>query len=266
VFVVGVPRGGTTSLWYSLGQHPDIFMSEVKEPYFFSDYYKSRPRFPKDRAAYLDLFAEARDMAWRGEASTAYFWDRPCARRIKEFNAEARIIISLRDPADRAYSEYRHNIITGHERRPFLAAVHESLDADDTADPRADLLASGFYVEGLERYLDVFGDRVHVLFLEELRADPRTELRKIFTFLGVDPDPSESIDLAAQNPSLFAQRPPARGLLTAVRGRRLLRRSGNSMPIEARALLDEVYAPEHEPLATLLGRPLPWCGPRRNHT
>jgi Sulfotransferase domain len=258
LFVVGVPRGGTTSLWYYLDQHPDIFMSEVKEPYFFSDYYKSRPRFPKDRSAYLELFAPGRDAHWRGEASTAYFWDPPCAGRIREFNPAARIVISLRDPADRAYSEYRHNIITGQERRPFLAALRELLRAGDSVDPRADFLTSGFYMEGLERYLDLFGDRVHVLFLEELRADPRTELERIFTFLGVDLSPSRSIDLASQNASSFVQRLTARGLLSALRRRLLLRRSGNSMPPEARALLDEIYEPEREPLARLLRRPLPW--------
>jgi hypothetical protein len=269
LFIVGVPRGGTTSLWWYLGRHPDIFMAEVKEPYYFSDYHKTRPRFPKDRAAYLDLFARGRENRWRGEASTAYFWDPPSAVRIQEASPEARIVISLRNPAERAYSEYLHNIETGNERRPFLPALRDLLARGAPDNPRADFLSSGFYVDGLERYLRIFGESVHVLFFEDLRRDAREEVRKIFAFLEIDPDVADRLDLRALNRSHLPRR-GARRLLTSrgvralpgplrTRAERLLvRRSRPPMPPEARALLDEVYASERAPLEQLLQRPLPW--------
>lgn len=230
---------------------------------------QSRPRFAKELPAYLALFAAGRSCRWRGESSTAYFWDPPAAGRIKAFNPLARIVISLRDPADRAYSEYLHNIQTGNERRLFLAAIHELLARRGTGDPRGDFLASGFYLRDLQRYLDAFGERVHVLFFEDLKRDPRAALRKIFSFLGVDTDAADDLDVTGQNRSFVPRRgahrllmsPALRAVPEPVRRRAkrlLLRDSPPAIPPAARALLDELYADEREPLAHLLRRPLPW--------
>jgi hypothetical protein len=72
LFVIGVARAGTSSLASYLGQHPEIFMSAVKEPYFFSARYMRHHHIPKEDATYLALFADAGSAAWRGEASTSY--------------------------------------------------------------------------------------------------------------------------------------------------------------------------------------------------
>jgi hypothetical protein len=269
LFIVGVPRGGTTSLWHYLNQHPDVFMSSVKEPYYFSDYYKSSPRFPKDRAAYLRLFAPGLGARWRGEASTAYFWDPVSPGRIKDACPTARILISLRNPADRAYSEHLQNVRSGEERRDLLPAIREEAARGPTGEGRMSFLSSGFYVDGLQRYLQAFGENVHVLFFEELAADPRKELRGVFTFLQVDPDVADQVEVTVENRSFVPRRGARRMLRSrALRAlpeaprsgleRLLLRPSQPVLPPEARALLDDVYAGEREALTALLQRQLPW--------
>jgi Sulfotransferase domain len=268
LFIVGVARGGTTSLWTYLDRHPDIFMSRVKEPYYFSDYYKSTP-FPKDRAAYLNLFAAGRDARWRGEASTAYFWDPSSAVRIKRASPAARIVISLRNPADRAYSEHLKDVRSGEERRDLESAIREGIASGPTREGRLNILSSGFYVDSLERYLDAFGETVHVLFFEELAEDPRREVRRIFEFLRVDPGVADEIEVTISNRSYVPRRGarrilpsrPRRALPEALKSRLdrlLLRRSQPLLPPEARELLDGVYAEERERLRALLGRDLPW--------
>jgi len=268
LFIVGVARGGTTSLWQYLDAHPDIFMAAVKEPYYFSDYYKSDP-FPKDRDAYLSLFAAGRDARWRGEASTAYFWDRSSAARIEKASPSARILISLRNPADRAYSEYLKNVRSGEERRELLPAIREEIAAGPKHGGRSNFLVSGFYTDSLERYLEAFGANVHVLFFEKLASDPRGEVRRIFEFLEVDPDVAEEIQVTIENRSFLPRRGARRILGSRARAalpdrvksmldRLLLRRSQPVLPPEARRPLDEVYSGEREELRSILRREPPW--------
>ena len=269
LFVVGVARGGTTSLWHYLSQHPDIFMSPVKEPYYFSDFYKTSPRFPKDRATYVRLFSGGIGARWRGEASTAYFWDPSSAARIKKTCPAARILVSLRNPADRAYSEYLQDVRSGHEQRDFVSAIKEEVARGPTRDGRLNCLSSGFYVEGLERFLQAFGDCVHVLFFEDLAREPRKEMRRIFAFLELDPQVGNQLEVTVENRSYVPRRGARRILASRARrampvalksrvDRLLLQRSQPVVPPEAQALLDELYAPQRERLTALLQRDLPW--------
>ena len=243
-------------------------MSAVKEPYYFSDHYKSDP-FPKDLAAYLSLFVSGRQARWRGEASTAYFWDPSSAARIKEASPDARILISLRNPADRAYSEHLKDVRTGEERRDLLSAIREEIALGPRREGRLNILASGFYADALERYLRVFAESVHVLFFEELAEDPRRELRTIFDFLGIDPEVADELEITISNRSYVPRRGARRILGSSVRralpegvksrlDRVLLRRSRPVLHPEVRELLDEVYAGERERLRELLQRELPW--------
>src|SRR5687767_12736237 len=103
-FVCGAARSGTTSLWEYLRQHPDIYMPaaiEHKEPSYFCDLYGM-----SDWNQYLALFREAGNRKRVGEASGPYLTSPESAGRLKEAAPEARIIILLRDPAERAWSLY----------------------------------------------------------------------------------------------------------------------------------------------------------------
>lgn len=112
-FVVGAARSGTTSLWMYLLQHPKIFMPreiELKEPSFFCDLLDLY-----DVDAYLRLFSDAKPESAIGEASTAYLTSPESADLICNANPDARIIIMIRNPIDRALSLYKWMIREGYE-------------------------------------------------------------------------------------------------------------------------------------------------------
>src|SRR5271165_2588043 len=104
-FIVGQPKAGTTALYQMLSQHPQIFMSDLKEPRFLADDMRSRftnPRgrpLPQTLEQYLSLFEGAGDDQRLGEATPMYLWSRTAAERISQLQPSARIIAILREPA-----------------------------------------------------------------------------------------------------------------------------------------------------------------------
>lgn len=279
LFVVGAAKAGTTSLWRYLDAHPDVFMSRVKEPHFFS-------RFPgtgevvKDPAAYARLFEDGAGRRYRGEASPSYFADPETPVRLHGACPTARILVSLRDPVERAYAHYWTWVGLGRERRTFPDAVREELaapDVDFAATPPP-YVTRGFYAEQLERYRGAFGAAaVVVVFLSELAADVRGTMRRIFERLDLDPEPAESISPVAHFPFRAARNVFVAGALRVPGVRRIgdaMLSGGLRMRVEraifrfekppldprTRSLLREVYAPHDRRLRELLGAPLPWEG------
>ena len=277
LFIVGAPKGGTTTLWRYLDQHPDVFMSPEKEPNFFLD--PTPPVQVPSEDAYLDLFAGASDETWLGEASGRYFSDPTTPELIKARVPDARIMIALRDPVERAYSSYWHDVKFGIESRSFAEVVDEQLDDSRLpvgADPARKHVFLGFYSQHVARFLDVFGDATRVGFLEALHADPSGEAASIFDFLGVDPDVARQTSPGAHN--VFAQprnRVAAR-LMASPRARaggravfpepvrswveNLVLQRGQKPPLDPalRARLQAAFEADRGPLERLLGRPVPW--------
>lgn len=185
-------KSGTTSLHHMLNQHPEIFMSEYKEPEYFagdqcyqhSVWFDGGPLPDPDGRWYFQLFEKTHEnpqLKYAGESSAVYA-QRPvingCAERIAAFNPDARIIYIMRDPLERAISHYWHNV-RGREKetRPPIEVVRQ--------DPR--LIACSDYAFQLEPYFKVFPkEQIHVLTLESLRDNPAATLRSIYEWLGVD--------------------------------------------------------------------------------
>ncbi len=191
-FVVGANKAGTTSLAAYLAAHPDVFMSPLKEPSFWSHRDRDDPDAPflqrqvRDRPAYEALFAEVRGERAVGEASTNYLQTAVAADRIRAEIPGARIVAVLRDPSDRAFSAY--NMHVGANLEP-LTDFGAAIDAELAGDTWRHYLAMGYYAEALERWIGHFGrDQVRVFLYEDLVADPRAVVRETFAFLGVDPD------------------------------------------------------------------------------
>jgi hypothetical protein len=185
LFIIGAMKGGTTSLHNYLGSHPQIFMSEVKEPMFFLDRREqTRPSDPKgywnDVALYLDLFAQAGDAKLVGESSTGYTKLPQLTgvpKRIHEFDPKARLIYIMRDPVERTISHYWWRVWKEGETRDFVTAIRE--------DPL--YCAFSDYTMQLVPYLETFGPgQVTTTTLEELNSDPQRVLRDLFAWLGVD--------------------------------------------------------------------------------
>lgn len=278
LFVAGTAKAGTTSLWAHLAAHPDIYMSTLKEPHFFADVRRSAVPVVKDPQAYVQLFAEGVGARYRGEASQSYLADPRAAERIRAAVGTPRVIVSLREPVERAYAHYWTWVRTGGERRSFADAVRDELglEAVDMGAEPPPYVARGFYAEQVLRFRQAFGPSLLVLFFEEFVADVRGTMRTVYDWLGLDPGPAESLDASPRFPFLLPRNravalarriPAARRLGDRLLGSGEVRAridraifSAEKPPLDSgtRRLLRDLYAPEDARLRELLGRALPW--------
>jgi hypothetical protein len=197
-FVVGAPKSGTTSLYFYLKQHPEIFLPSKKELHYFSfSDLKQREAGPGDNYVlrscvnteeeYLEHYRGSEGLR-SGDISPSYFFHARSATRINEFNSDAKIIILLRNHAEKAFSQYSHLRGVGREKLSFK----EALIAEDDRD------ASGYsdfwlykkstlYSPSLKKYLDVFGSNsVGIYLFDDLVSDREKVLADICNFIGVD--------------------------------------------------------------------------------
>jgi hypothetical protein len=217
-FVVGAPKAGTTSLYHYLDQHPDICMSLIKEPNYFAaeirqeNFTEVLPETEADQRAlkeylrgpmtekrfgglvtdwddYLKLFRNAKDERAIGEASVCYLWSKTAADNIHAKIPAARIIAILRDPVDRAFSQYLQSVTGGRTRSSFPAYVETCLrHRDGELDEFRFCLELGLYCDGVQRFLDRFPRKnVHIVFYEDYQKQQSQILAAMFDFLGVDP-------------------------------------------------------------------------------
>jgi Sulfotransferase domain len=201
-FVVGVPKGGTTALHALLAQHPGLFLSAVKEPKFYLCDGRPPPssgqRGPGDahsalewmwqRDRYEALFDAAPPGALRGESTPFYLYDQSAHARMAWDVPQAKIIAMLRDPVDRAYSNWNHL------RSDGLETVPSFLDALALEDERVKrgwapfwhYRRLGRYAEQLRSLFDHFPrDQVLLLRYRELVDDPVGTMTRVDAFLGV---------------------------------------------------------------------------------
>lgn len=280
LFIVGAAKCGTTALHAMLNAHPEVGMASVKELHHFSapavpSGLVSRARFVTDEATYLGLFPRG-DFRVVGEASTSYLSSLEAPTRIAAFNPFARIIIVLRDPVERAFSQYLMDVREGTETRDFAdALVADDLIPSRTWGDAALYTDLGMYAEQVERYLSVFGDR-RVLLLESdrLLSEPDAVLAEVEDFLGVTPGLSARSAHGADTNSFAVARSgaaraalrserargAARALLPlgarrAIKERVLLRKEVKPVvPESVREFLMDRYAPDIERLRRITGR------------
>lgn len=196
--IVGAAKAGTTAIAKHIGNHPESFVPEVKEPRYFvrdilQNISKSDPLYDYlmdssvfDWSDYLDLFSEAKESEIRlGEGSVHYLYHHETAiPQILERLGDIPIIIVLRDPVSRAYSNY--NYLTHSDPSSFekaLAKEEERKQAGFNAFWfHKDL---GNYYEQVKAYLDAFSN-VHVCLYDDFQSDPKIFMRELFGFLGID--------------------------------------------------------------------------------
>ena len=198
--IIGSAKAGTTSLYVYLMQHPEIYMSPVKETHFFSFDNESKmtkgPGDPIYKAItdvndYQALFNDVRDEKAIGEASTSYLYRPEAPGRILEMLPEVKLIAILRNPVDRAFSAYMHVVRDERETAENFEkalALEESRKAANW-DPIWHFTSVGHYYEQLERYFKVFKrDQIKIYLYEDLNLNKDNLLKDIFNFLGVNPD------------------------------------------------------------------------------
>src|SRR5580658_4393131 len=199
--VIGAPKSGTTALHAALAQHPGLYMSPVKEPKFFlSDGPPPARGGPGDaqtyrehvwrRADYEALFDAAPAGTLRGESTPLYLYDPAAQRRIRELIPQAKLIVVLRDPVERAHSNWTHLWSAGLEPiGDFVEACAEEPRRIEAGwDSFWHYTGLGRYGEQLENLYRLF-PRDQVLILRYLRLvdSPAETLDEICTFLGVEP-------------------------------------------------------------------------------
>ena len=197
--VIGAPKAGTTALHAALSEHPGLYMSAIKEPKFFlSDGPPPTKGGPGDaltyrehvwrRADYEALFAPAPPGILRGESTPLYLYDRAATGRIRDTLPQARLIVIVRDPVERAHSNWAHLWSAG------LEPVADFVRACGEEERR---IAAGWasfwhytglgrYVEQLQHLFTLFPrEQVLVLRYGRLVDEPAQALDQICAFLGV---------------------------------------------------------------------------------
>ncbi|QYJ15072.1 hypothetical protein Rxycam_00884 [Rubrobacter xylanophilus DSM 9941] len=190
--VIGAMKCGTTALYYYLDQHPEVYMSPVKEPDFLA--FEGEGVAPRnavtDLSSYAALFREAGSARAVGEASHESLYRVRAVENIRRYVPGARFIAVLRDPADRAYSHYLHLVRNGTEPLPSFEAALAAERRGDLGEgfPFRSYVDRGFYLRQLSRYYKAFGEeRLRVYLYEDLATRPLWVMRDAFAFIGVDP-------------------------------------------------------------------------------
>ncbi|MGY8917438.1 MAG: sulfotransferase family protein [Flavobacteriales bacterium] len=192
-FIVGAPKAGTTSLYHYLNEHPEISMSSQKEPDYFSDadiqnegMYYGKNRIDTIKK-YHSLFDDNSESKLKGEASVSYLFYKNVPQKIKSYNPEAKIIIMLRDPIDRAFSHYLMDYRLG-----LVSDSFEDIIDQKSVHKNAKLFYQQYielseYTNQVKRYLNVF-DGKEILFIEyeDLKKDALGIVKKTYLFLGVN--------------------------------------------------------------------------------
>lgn len=206
--IIGAPKAGTTALHAALAAHPEVAMSRPKEPKYWLCDDAPPPHWngPGDkhsqqewiwrRSEYDALWAHARGGQLRGESTPFYLWHRGAQRRIAASLPEVRLIAVVRDPVDRAYSNWMHLWCDGLEpEADFLRAfdLAESRAARGYA-PFWRYRELGLYGEQLTSLVSLVGrDRVHVVRYRDLVDEPATTLDRTCGFLGIAPGVVSSV-------------------------------------------------------------------------
>ena len=214
-FVVGAGKAGTTSLYHYLRQHPRIYMSPIKEPCYFASEIRVEnydatlyrqipglsPQLPQltndgrrsgwlvsELEDYRKLFKDVEAETAIGEASAAYLWSQTAAGNIASCIPDARIIMILRDPSERAFSQYLHQLAVGLIRSTFREHLERCMRNDEgKLGVYYPLLEVGLYHRQVKRYLDRFPqNNIRIYWYEEAWGRPDRLLADLFQFLAVD--------------------------------------------------------------------------------
>ena len=230
-FVVGAVKAGTTSLYYYFKQHPEIYMSPIKEPHYFSkdidinsfreDYkkiaiiniqkYFSQPKltelqvaFIRDFEHYKQLFREVKNEKAIGEISNSYLYSKVAAQEIRKTIPDAKIIMILRDPVERAFSHYLMNLRDGlTSETDFVSEVINDFKKNPKGWGISHLyIELGLYYNQVKRYLETFPEKnVKIILYDDYKENPLKTLNEIWDFLevskDVEPDMSKRYNTAA---------------------------------------------------------------------
>ena len=293
-FLIGANKAGTTSLHYYLSQHPDVFMSNPKEPRFFSTEYERG--FDHYRKAYFRDYGGERVV---GDAATQHLYLPFVAERIAASVRDPRFAVICRNPVDRLISNYWHRTTIGLESRSLEEVIDLNLrlldegqafatesDATLYAEVFKDsgdaglirkfcfYLEPGYYAQNIDAYRSLFGaERIKVLFFEDLQEDPEAVTNEVLAFLGLPSialsdarrlnearsgTAARLVNFLGRLPGIDRMPPRLKTTVKTQIGQLLKGRNDSKPPID-QALRDRLaahYRPHNHRLAALTGRAL----------
>ena len=184
--IAGATRSGTTALARYLGDHPELWMAPTKEVRFFNRHYDQGVGW------YREHFADAPEGSLVGEATPAYFASAVALQRMALVIPRAKLILSLRNPVDRLWSQYWMRHSNGLETEGFDEIVRREIDAyrqDGPHSPRVQHLVGSLYGQNLDLVLQSFPrEQIHVQIFERMLVSPDGVYARTCSFLGVDTD------------------------------------------------------------------------------
>lgn len=191
--VVGAAKAGTTSLHYFMEQHPEICVPACKETYFFNQ--KSMAgTWPEvtsyNEEEYRELFrtnTTGQTRAW-GEVTTSnLYYHEEAVPKIRKLLGDPQIVILIRNPIDRAYSNWTYTSASYGEPLSFEEAIKEEQNRiEQKVMFMAHYVSVGFYFEAVKNYLSAFS-RHKVYLFEDLKGKAPEMMSDVFEFIGVDP-------------------------------------------------------------------------------
>ena len=198
--LVGAAKAGTTAIYHYLSQHPDIYMpTKLKESFFLCNLDKNSfigpgshftDRSISDFSSYKDLYTSAQHANAVGEACVAYlYYYQVTISNIRKYLPDSvSILISLRNPIDRAYSNYMHHVRDGLEISSFKHAIeHEDTRRESGWWWGFRYVDVGLYYNQVKAYIDEFGHhQVKIILFDDLEQNSARVLRELFSFLNVD--------------------------------------------------------------------------------
>ena len=193
--IIGTVRSGSTSLYYNICEHPSVLEAAYDEiGYFDSNYHLGenwyRSMFPRKKM--MNKIREDTGYSITGEDTPFYFWKKEVAERILSDMPETKLIVILRNPVDRAYSNYNLAVRENNEKLTFEEAIGEEIEFlsknsfRETVDRFRSYLTKGMYVNQIKPWLDIFSrEQLHFLSTEQMKNEPCETLDLVFKFLSI---------------------------------------------------------------------------------
>lgn len=266
-FIVGAPKAGTDELYYDLDQHPEVYMSPLKEPCYFSSEIRLhnfqpslRPQIEIAAAStrqYLDegarhkrfggivsdpndyqlLFSGVKGQKAIGEASVCYLWSNAAPAAIASSIPHARIIIILMDPAERAFQQYLKSVSDGTVHHSFRKHLETSMQHRAELGVYHPFLEFGSYFKQVSRYMQLFPPhQLNISIYEDTRSDHQGWFSRVLSFLEVQ---NTFVPRQVEVPSK-PHVPRFVGISHALRIRELKRIAGSVVPLRFRKFARQV--------------------------
>ncbi|MFB6098211.1 MAG: sulfotransferase [Salinibacter sp.] len=193
LFIIGVNKAGTSWLYYLLDHHPDVFMADAKELYYFGDEGPAEER-PKSLEAYHSHFPFDEPYCYFGDATVMYYKSPATADEIRAYNPDAKLLAIVRDPIQRLLSQFQYN--------KQLGLIDEATSLSEALPDREYLVRTSHYEETLPAYAERFGpDQFKVVSLEAGRADPDAFWADLLEFLDLPAAPRPRSENQPENPT-----------------------------------------------------------------